>query len=99
MKFAAEFFFEIIGYRERWPQQTPSFASQTLGVREAYLRRRSDLLQFKFSDPVVVDFITDTKPVDHILVDEEDIIYSKVYAMQHITVGSDLTMPTLSLSS
>ncbi|XP_062030464.1 uncharacterized protein LOC133746300 [Rosa rugosa] len=78
-------------FRESWPQQTPAFASPTSGVREAYLRRRTDLLQFKFSDPVVADFITDTKPVDHILLNEKNIIFSKGSVIQVIKIDDWLS--------
>ncbi|KAL6143425.1 hypothetical protein ACLB2K_054120 [Fragaria x ananassa] len=78
-------------FSESWPQQTPAFASPASGVREAYLRRRTDLLQFKFSDPVVADFVTDTKPVDHILLNEKQIIFSKGPVIQVIKIDDWLS--------
>lgn len=68
-------------YRERWPKQPPSSASQTPGVREAYLSMVKDSLQFKFADPIVVDFYTaaNSNRFDHILLDKNDIIFSQVY--------------------
>ncbi|KAL6136434.1 hypothetical protein ACLB2K_061729 [Fragaria x ananassa] len=78
-------------FSESWPQQTLAFASPASGVREAYLRRRTDLLQFKFSDPVVADFVTDTKPVDHILLNEKHIIFSKGPVIQVIKIDNWLS--------
>lgn len=64
---------------ERWPQEivTPSL-SVSSGVREAYLARHAALLGFQFSDPLAADIPTEAKPVDHILLEKDDIIFSQV---------------------
>jgi F-box/WD-40 domain protein 7 len=52
---------------------------QTSGLREAYLKRRVAVQQFKFVDPLVADlYITDAKPFDHIILDKNDITLSQV---------------------
>jgi hypothetical protein len=52
---------------------------QTSGLREAYLKRRVAVQQFKFVDPLVADlYITDAKPFDHIILDKNDITFSQV---------------------
>lgn len=49
-------------------------------MREAYLKRRVAVQQFKFVDPLVADlYITDAKPFDHIILDKNDITFSQVY--------------------
>lgn len=70
--------FKFICCRESWPGQTPPATSQTAGVREAYLCRRKDLLQFKFINPLVADFYTNSSPFDHVLLDNNNIIFSQV---------------------
>ncbi|CAN0857677.1 hypothetical protein LINGRAHAP2_LOCUS6865 [Linum grandiflorum] len=61
-------------FRERWPHVTTSNISR---VREAYLARDTAVRQFNFDDPSVLDFYTDAKPFDHILLDDDDIIFSQ----------------------
>ncbi|XP_068303612.1 uncharacterized protein [Pyrus communis] len=75
-------------YRERWPRQPPSSASQTPGVREAYLSMLKDSLQFKFTDPIVVDFYTaaNSNRLDHILLDKNDIIFSQGSLIRVLTI-------------
>ena len=64
--------------REHWQQEIPTTNSQTSGVREAYLARRTAVHQFKFIDPFGIDIFTDAKPIDHILLDKDNIIFSQV---------------------
>ncbi|KAH0973737.1 hypothetical protein GBA52_025893 [Prunus armeniaca] len=78
-------------FRESWPRQTPPAASQTAGVREAYLCRRKDLLQFKFNNPLVADFYTNSSPFDHVLLDNNNIIFSQGSMIQVITIDSWLS--------
>ncbi|KAL6225604.1 hypothetical protein ACLB2K_004453 [Fragaria x ananassa] len=79
-------------FNESWPQQTRrSAASPASRVSEAYIRRHTDMMQFKFPDPVVTDFITDTKLVNHILLDEKQIIFSKGLMIQVINIDDWLS--------
>ncbi|KAB2613910.1 hypothetical protein D8674_036226 [Pyrus ussuriensis x Pyrus communis] len=65
-------------FRERWPQKTlPSAISVTSGFREAYLSRRMDGLQFKFSDPFALHMNTNSNPFDQVLLNEKDLIFSQ----------------------
>ncbi|KAF5749015.1 E3 ubiquitin ligase complex SCF subunit sconB [Tripterygium wilfordii] len=63
-------------FRDHWPQEVSSISPQT-GIREAYLARRTAMLQFKYLDPFVADFFTDSRPCDHILLENNDIIFSQ----------------------
>lgn len=58
--------------------ETPSSSLQTSGIRDAYLSRRTALRQFKFVEPFVFDYLLNAKPVDHILLDKNEIIFSQV---------------------
>ncbi|PON35413.1 Guanine nucleotide-binding protein, beta subunit [Parasponia andersonii] len=64
-------------FREHWQREIPSTSSLISGVREAYLARRTAVQQFKFIDPIGFDFFTEAKPVDHILLDKDNIIFSQ----------------------
>ncbi|CAN6702562.1 unnamed protein product [Malus baccata var. baccata] len=65
-------------FRERWPHKTlPSAISITSGFREAYLSRRMDGLQFKFSDPFTLQMNTNSNPFDQVLLTEKDLIFSQ----------------------
>lgn len=68
----------ILLLRKRWPSPIPSSFPQKLGAREAYLSRLADVQQFKFSDPFVAEFDTEAKPLDNLLFDKNDIIFSQV---------------------
>ena len=67
-------------FREHWKKELPSTWSQTSGVREAYLARRKAVQQFKFSNPFVIDVITDERSFDNMLVNKNDIIFSQVFS-------------------
>ncbi|KAK9272757.1 hypothetical protein L1049_003134 [Liquidambar formosana] len=75
-------------FREHWPQQVPSSFSQTSGVREAYLARRTALQQFKFVDPLVADFYTEARPYNHVLLDKNEIIFSQGSVIQMMKINS-----------
>ncbi|XP_062106706.1 uncharacterized protein LOC133818042 [Humulus lupulus] len=64
-------------YREHWHREIPAAVSQKLGARDAYLARRKSVLQFQFSDPTGFDTYTDSKSVDHVMLDKDTIIYSQ----------------------
>ncbi|KAI9153178.1 hypothetical protein LWI28_007239 [Acer negundo] len=78
-------------FRDHWPQEVLSGSLQALGVREAYLARRTALHQFKFIDPFVADFYSAAKPFDHILLDKNDIIFSQSSMIQRIQIDSSLS--------
>ncbi|CAK7323050.1 unnamed protein product [Dovyalis caffra] len=74
-------------FREHWPQEV----SQTSALREAYIKRRVAVQQFKFVDPLVADFcITDAKPFDHIILDKNDITVSQGSLIQMTNIDSYL---------
>lgn len=78
-------------FREHWPQQVFSSLSQTSGVREAYLARRTALHQFKFIDPLVADFYTDSRPCHDILLDRNKIIFSQGPVIRMMDANSFLS--------
>lgn len=62
--------------RKHWPQE---LVSHTSSMREVYLKRRVAVQQFKFVDPLRADLVVpDAKPFDHIILDNNDIIFSQV---------------------
>lgn len=78
-----EFLFNIIYFivwlcREQWPEVLVSGSLPMVGVREAYLARRTAMHQFKFVDPLDVCFYSVAKPHDHILLDNNDIFSTQV---------------------
>ncbi|CAN6572085.1 unnamed protein product [Malus baccata var. baccata] len=78
-------------YWERWLQQPPSSSSQKPEVREAYLSMHKDSLQFKFSDPNVVDILTaNSNRFDHILLDKNTIIFSQGSLIRVISIDRPL---------
>lgn len=73
-------------FREHWEKQEPSTWSQTSGVREAYLARRKAVHQFKFSNPFDIEFFTDSKSFDHMLIDKNDIIFAQGPTIQMVEI-------------
>lgn len=74
-------------FREHWPHEL----LQTSGLREAYLKRRVAVQQFKFVDPLVAGlYITDAKPFDHIILDKNDITFSQGSLVQMKNIDSFL---------
>ncbi|KAK6913216.1 WD40 repeat [Dillenia turbinata] len=72
-------------FRERWPTLGQLESSQKLlGSREAYLARLSNLLQFKFNDPIMIDYYFGPKPIDHVLLDKNNIIFSQGSTIQMV---------------
>ncbi|KAM1112163.1 hypothetical protein EV2_046188 [Malus domestica] len=80
-------------FRERWPQKTlPSAISITSGFREAYLSRRMDGLQFKFSDPFTLHIMnTNSNPFDQVLLNEKDLIFSQGSVIRSISTDGWLS--------
>ncbi|GLT35389.1 hypothetical protein SLA2020_098470 [Shorea laevis] len=78
-------------FRERWPQEILPKSSHIPGVREAYLARRTALLQFKFVDPLVADFYAEPKYFDHILLDKNDLIFTQGSLIQTMNIDSFLS--------
>ncbi|KAF3444759.1 hypothetical protein FNV43_RR14452 [Rhamnella rubrinervis] len=75
-------YFRKVAYSDsvwlRWfRHETPYSSSQTSGIRDAYLSRRTALQQFKFVEPFVFDYLLDAKPFDHVLLDKNEIIFSQ----------------------
>ncbi|CAL1392089.1 unnamed protein product [Linum trigynum] len=75
-------------FREQWPHVVRPNLSDNSRVREAYLARKAAVRQFRFADPLVADFYTEAKPFDHILLDEDDIIYSQGNVIQMMGISS-----------
>uniref|UniRef100_A0A803QM65 Uncharacterized protein n=2 Tax=Cannabis sativa TaxID=3483 RepID=A0A803QM65_CANSA len=63
-------------YREHWHREIPAAVSQKLGARDAYLARHKSVNQFEFSDPIGFDTFTASKPVDHLIIDNNTIIFA-----------------------
>ncbi|XVF14224.1 hypothetical protein REPUB_Repub09cG0039800 [Reevesia pubescens] len=76
-------------FRERWPLEMLSSSSS--GVRKSYLDWRTALHQFKFADPVIVDFYTEARHFDHILLDKNDIIFSQGSVIRMMKIDSFLS--------
>lgn len=72
------YIFHFLLYREQWPQEFVCSSLGSMRVREAYLARRTTLLQFKFVDPMVSYFYTAAKPYDNLLLDKNDVFFSQV---------------------
>ncbi|KAM3253116.1 nuclear distribution protein nudF isoform X2 [Capsicum annuum] len=64
-------------FRQQWSPLVRTGFPRTSTAREAYLARRTDLLQFKFIDPVVVDFTTEAKHHENLHLDKDNIIFSQ----------------------
>ncbi|MCE3214716.1 hypothetical protein HAX54_053124 [Datura stramonium] len=64
-------------FRQQWSPLVHTVFPHTSTAREAYLARRTDLLQFKFIDPVVLDFPTEAKPHENLHLDKDNIIFSQ----------------------
>ncbi|KAG9151356.1 hypothetical protein Leryth_020953 [Lithospermum erythrorhizon] len=63
--------------RQRWPLAELSNFHHPSGVRAAYQEKHTTLKQFKYDDPQIVDFVTDGKPIEHIILDKDAIIFSQ----------------------
>ncbi|KAF4390736.1 hypothetical protein G4B88_015626 [Cannabis sativa] len=63
-------------YREHWHREIPAAVSQKLGARDAYLARHKSVNQFEFSDPIGFDTFTASKPVDHLIIDNNTITFA-----------------------
>ncbi|EEF45019.1 conserved hypothetical protein [Ricinus communis] len=75
-------------YRERWPLEVPG---GLLSLREAYSERLASLHQFKCTDPLCADLYTnDSKPFDHVMLDNNDIIFSQGSSVQIVKIDSFL---------
>lgn len=61
-------------YREKWPRQAS--ASFATGVRRAYLDRLSVLQQFKFVDPLVIDYLTEAT-CNAILLEKNNVVLAQ----------------------
>ncbi|GAB4831631.1 hypothetical protein Ancab_005642 [Ancistrocladus abbreviatus] len=64
-------------FREQWPHQNLRAFSQASGVRETFLARRTAIQQYKFVDPLIVDYYMDSRPFSHLLLHKNDIIFSQ----------------------
>ncbi|KAL4332530.1 hypothetical protein GQ457_07G002290 [Hibiscus cannabinus] len=84
-------------FRLRWPLEMLSSCSS--GVRKAYLDWRTALHQFKFADPFVLDLYTEARPLDHILLDKNDIIFSQGSIIRMMKTDSFLSGGSLARMS
>lgn len=66
-------------YREKWPRQAS--ASFATGVRRAYLDRLSVLQQFKFVDPLVIDYLTEAT-CNAILLEKNNVVLAQTFSPQ-----------------
>ncbi|KAF5203474.1 hypothetical protein FRX31_006934 [Thalictrum thalictroides] len=64
-------------FSKRWPFQMSSSFLPDLGVKEAYLNRHIAVNQFKYNDPWSRQFLSDSTPYTHILIDKNDIILTQ----------------------
>ncbi|KAL3346783.1 hypothetical protein AABB24_025293 [Solanum stoloniferum] len=64
-------------FRQQWSPLVPTGFPHPSTDREAYLSRRSDVLQFKFIDPAVVNFPITEKPHENLCLDKDNIIFSE----------------------
>lgn len=72
--------------RQQWSPLVPSGLSHTSTERELYLSRRTDVLQFKFIDPEVVNFPIRAKPHENLCLDKDNIIFSEVVYLPFIRI-------------
>lgn len=77
-------------FRQRWSPLVHTGFPHTSTAREAYLARRTDLLQFKFIDPVVVDFPTEAKPHENLHLDKDNIIFSQGSSVHVLSIDNFL---------
>ncbi|KAJ6734660.1 WD40 REPEAT PROTEIN [Salix purpurea] len=74
-------------FREHWPHEL----LQTSGLREAYLKRRVAVQQFKFVDPLVAAlYVTNARPFDHMILDKNDFTFSQGSFIQMTNIDSFL---------
>nr|XP_016433052.1 PREDICTED: protein will die slowly-like isoform X2 [Nicotiana tabacum] len=77
-------------FRQQWSPIVPSSFPHIPTAREAYLARRSDVLQFKFVDPIVVEFATEVKPHENLHLDKDNIIFSQGSSVHIVNIGNFL---------
>ncbi|KAL2898592.1 putative E3 ubiquitin ligase complex SCF subunit sconB [Bienertia sinuspersici] len=73
-------------FREKWPEIMLGQNPPASIVREAYLSRRAAVQRLSFVDPLVVDFYTDSRPFNHVLLGKNDIIFSQGSLIQHLKI-------------
>lgn len=64
-------------FRQQWSPLVPTGFPHTSTDREAYLSRRTNMLQFKFIDPAVANFPITAKPHENLCLDKDNIIFSE----------------------
>lgn len=72
--------------RQQWSPLVPTGFPHTSTDREAYLSRRTDVLQFKFIDPAVVNFPITAKPHENLCLDKDNIIFSEVVYLPFLQI-------------
>ncbi|KAI6700582.1 hypothetical protein NL676_014906 [Syzygium grande] len=72
-------------YREKWQAST----SFTTGVRRAYFDRLSALQQFKFVDPLVIDYFTEAK-FNNILLEKNKVVLAQGPTLRFMKFDSSL---------
>ncbi|XP_009757089.1 uncharacterized protein [Nicotiana sylvestris] len=77
-------------FRQQWSPIVPSSFPHIPTAREAYLARRSDVLQFKFVDPIAVEFATEVKPHENLHLDKDNIIFSQGSSVHIVNIGNFL---------
>ncbi|XP_030469866.2 mitochondrial division protein 1-like isoform X1 [Syzygium oleosum] len=74
-------------YREKWPRQVST--SFTTGVRRAYFDRLSALQQFKFVDPLVIDYFTEAT-FNNILLEKNNVVLARGPTLRFMKFDSSL---------
>ncbi|XP_059294009.1 uncharacterized protein LOC132047119 isoform X2 [Lycium ferocissimum] len=77
-------------FRQQWSPVVPSGFPQTSTAREAYLSRRTDLMQFKFVDPLVIDFPTEAKPHENLHLEQDTILFSQGSSVHVLNINNFL---------
>ncbi|GAU47547.1 hypothetical protein TSUD_284140 [Trifolium subterraneum] len=64
-------------FKDRWHRELAG-GSGTSAAREVYISRHNDLQQFKFIDPLVINFRTHaSKPFNHLLLHQNNVIFAQ----------------------